>query len=272
MKQTTNFIAVIVSALCSSGAVAAVGDPPTGWSLVSSASTSNIKIYQKSGSDIYAQVVNMSAGARVTLHQSYVQMMQSPYNQNYYKAYKKDLVSDWYANIGKPVSVINGDYFGNVGSYAFLSFPVRANSSLVDSGSDPVNDLQIEFFANYGASIGSFRSSVFTSTQPAAAQGAIGGYSPSKAINPNGLVGRMGMCTLVPASPSSHFLVLYAKKATQATVNNAFTSWKCNSNGRIMMDGSASAQMSFNGTHLQGVDSNGKTGRTVPQVIAIWDK
>lgn len=39
-----------------------------------------------------------------------------------------------------------------------------------------------------------------------------------------------------------------------------------------MMDGSSSAQMSAYGIQMQGEDTFWRTGRTVPQVIAVWNR
>lgn len=265
-------VAIAVMMATSSVAMA-YGEPPTGWSIVSGASTANVKIYKKNGSETYAQVVNMKAGAKVELKQTYVGMTASPYNGNMYRGYQRNHVSTWFANAGNPVSVVNGDYFVDLQktpSVALLSFGVRANGTQVDPGSDPVNDRQIEFFPGSGA-VTMYAHAGAIQSGPAA--NIIGGYSPAKAASPSVYRGRTGLCTIHPTIPSELVLILTHKSATQSIANSDFASWRCTSGSQIMMDGSASAQLSYKQNGVQknvlGVAQNNQTGRTVPQVIVV---
>lgn len=265
LKKTV--AAAVLAATCSPS-FAAPGDPPAGWTFLSGASTSNVKLYKKNNVEVYAQVVDMVAGAKVELKQIYTGMATSPFNGLSYKGYQRNSVATWYANAGPAVSVVNGDYFAETASAstALLSFGVRANGSLVDSGSDPVNNRQIEFFTGQGAYVTTATASRLTSGP---AQNIVGGLSPSSATSAGLTRGRTGLCTLVPSNPSRLFLILSHKSATQATVNSDFATWGCNSGSEIMMDGSASAQLRANGVVMDGVAANNATGRTVPQVIII---
>lgn len=186
MKMT--FVKTLIAgaiAIVSSN-VFAYGEPPsTSWILQSNASTANVKIYKLNGSETYVQVVDMLAGARVSMHQTYMQDIQSPNNQKYYPAYKRDLVSTWYSNLGSPVSVINGDYFNNnQNPNAWLSFPIRANGYIVDKGTDPKNDRQIEFSAGRGAYVTVYDPNRFLVGASSGAQNMIGGFSPSLSDKP----------------------------------------------------------------------------------------
>jgi hypothetical protein len=248
----------------------AYGEPPLGWTLNATYSTSNVKVYQKIGSQTYAQVVDMVGGAKVELKQLYVQQVQST-NGSFYKGYSTKSVANWYSLSGNPVSVVNGDYFGTntvpASSLAMLSFGVRANGSLVDPGSAPLNDKQIEFFTGQGASITGANA---TRLANGPAQSIIGGYSPANAISKTVSLGRTGLCILSPTTPSRLFLIISAQAATQGQIDQDFVGWNCIFGNQIMMDGSASAQLSMkNGFNLTGINGDGQIGRTVPQVIVI---
>ncbi len=266
---------VVAAVLAGIGSVAfAYGEAPVGWNFISSVSTPNVKIYQKGTSKVYAQVVNIGAGAKVQLVQNYIGQVQSTGNLQYYRGYSLSTVVNWYSSQGAPVSVVNGNYFGtntNPSGKAYLSFGMRVNGSLYDSGAETrpelINDLQLEIFTG-GAYIGP-RS--LSRLQNGPAQNIIGGLSPSKAINQGGQVGRTGICTLLPSSPSSLMLILSYERAQQGVVNTDFNAWQCNASGRIMMDGSASSQLRTVNANIKidGVDGNGAPGRAVPQVIVI---
>jgi hypothetical protein len=102
------------------------------------------------------------------------------------------------------------------------------------------------------------------------AQNIIGGYSPANAISKTTSLGRTGLCTLSPTTPSRLVLVISARSATQSQINQDFVSWNCIFGNQIMMDGSASSQLSMkNGFNMIGVNGDGQVGRTVPQVIVI---
>ncbi len=257
---------VVAAVLAGIGSVSfAYGEAPFNWVLNTTYSTSNVKVYQKIGSETYAQVADMGAGAKIEMKQTYVKIM-THYGRNL-KAYKRDLVSTWYANAGNPVSVINGDYFFNSSEYQVttpLSFGVRSNGALVDLGSDQINDKQVEFFPGQGASVTSSNQGRISNGP---ALNIVGGYSPSKAISKGLTIGRTGICTLSPTSPSRLVLFITATAATQSTVDADFSSWKCIFGSQIMMDGSASSQLSMkNNFNLRGA---GGSPRTVPQVIVI---
>ena len=254
---------------------AAPGDPPVGWNFVSAVSTPNVKIYQKGTSKVYAQVVNIGAGAKVELIQNYAGQVQSTGNLQYYRGYTPMTVANWYSSQGAPVSVVNGNYFGtntNPSSRVYFSFGMRVNGASYDSGAEInptlINDLQLELFTGQGAYIGT-RSAFRLQNGPA--QNIIGGLSPAKAINPGGQVGRTGICTLIPSSPSNLMLVMSYERAQQSLVNSDFTAWGCTISGRIMMDGSASSQMRTvnSGVKIDGVNGSNVAGRAVPQVIVI---
>lgn len=273
MKKTV--AAAVTLAVSCGSSYAAPGDPPVGWNLVAAASQSNVKIYQKGSTKVYAQVVNIGAGAKVELVQNYVGQVQSTGDQKYYRGYSTASVQSWYSSQGAPVSVVNGNYFGtntSPSSRVYFSFGMRVNSGLYDNGAETrsthINDLQLELFTGQGAYVGTRNASRL---QNGPAQNIIGGLSPANAINKTGYIGRTGICTLAPSSPSNLMLILSYEKAQQSLVNSDFSAWGCNTNGRIMMDGSASSQLRTvnSGVKIDGVDGNNAAGRSVPQVIVI---
>ncbi|MBX9809240.1 hypothetical protein K2X92_02540 [Candidatus Gracilibacteria bacterium] len=248
---------------------------PSGWSLVQSVSTSNVKIYQKGTSKVYAQVVNIGAGAKVQLIQNYTGQVQSTSNFQYYRGYSSSTVANWYSSQGAPVSVVNGNYFGtntNPSNRVYFSFGMRVNGASYDTGAETrpelINDLQLEIFTGQGGYIGPRSASRL---QNGPAQNIIGGLSPNKAINQAGNIGRTGICTLSPSSPSGLILILSYERAQQSLVNTDFSAWQCNTGGRIMMDGSASSQLRTVNADIKidGIDAKNVSGRSVPQVIVI---
>jgi hypothetical protein len=267
MKKTV--AATVLAVTCGS---AFSGVPSSGWTYLSAPSTSNVKFYQKNGSEVYVQVVDLFLGAKVEMKQLYTGQIRSKYNGNWYPGYKRDSVANWYNGAGNPVSVVNGDYFADTASSstAILSFPVRSNWKLIDAGADAKNDRQIEFIPNLGVQVMSANLWRLSNPTNNIIQNAVGGYSPSKADSYGELRGRTGMCAM-DANPSRYLLIFSHRKATQPQVNSDLTAWNCAVGSEIMMDGSASAQMrsTVSTVKIDGVASGDVIGRTVPQVIVI---
>ena len=258
--------AAILAVTC--GLVFAYGEPPIGWTVISGASTSNVKFYKKNGSEVYAQVVNMGAGAKIELKQTKVGMTGG------FNTYSRSSIETWYAGAGNPVSVVNGDFFNQGIDPTTISFAIRSNGVLVEPGGEPnANKRQIEFYTGQGALV--IAASAWRIANGTTAQNAMGGHAPVDAPSPAAPRGRTTLCTLSPSSPSPLFLILVHGSALQSQVNTDLVSWKCNSGSEIVMDGSASSQMGYkvNGTTVYFKGSHDGTlpgvGRAIPQVIVI---
>lgn len=245
---------------------------PWNWSQNANASTSNIKMYQKIGSNTYVQVVDMVGGAKIALKQVKVGTSGA------FNTYKVDSITNWYAASGNPQFVINGDFFNQNINPTTISFAIRSNGQLVEPGGYPnANKRQIEFFTGQGAVVlpaSAWRMSNTT------AQNALGGHAPSDTPTPNALRGRTSLCTVspgTPSNPSRFFLVFLHLTATKSQVDADMLAWNCSYGSELILDGSASSQMVYReagiprtlkGTHdgnLPGV------GRNIPQIIAIYN-
>lgn len=259
--------AVVLAVTCGSG-YAAPGDPPIDWTAITGASTSNVKFYKKNGSEVYAQVVNMSGGAKVELKQTKFGTIGS------FNSYTRYPIETWYDNANNPTLVVNGDFFNQDISPTTISFAIRANNVLVEPGGDPNrNKRQIEFVTGVGAYVGP--ANTWRLTGGAVAQNAMGGHHPDDTPTPSYDRGRTTLCTLSPSSPSPLFLILVHGSAKKIGVDADLIAWKCNVGSEIVMDGSASSQLVYKNNGVKTIfkgTHNGKlpgVGRTVPQVIVI---
>ena len=122
VSMAKTVVTAVLVATC--GSALAYGEPPVGWNLVPSASQSNVKVYRKGTSEVYAQVVDMVGGAKVDMLQI---RTGTSGGFNYYK---RDSIDNWYFYGGNSsrVSVINGDYFNPSISPTTLSFAVRSGT------------------------------------------------------------------------------------------------------------------------------------------------
>lgn len=261
--------AIAIAATCGT-AFSAIGDPPTNWTAITGASTSNVKFYKKNGSEVYAQVVNMAGGAKVELKQTKVGTMTN--SNGTFNTYGRYAIGTWYAGASNPVSVINGDFFDQFKTPTPISFAIRANGVFVEPGADPNgNKRQIEFMTGIGAYVTT--ANTWRMTGGAVAQNAMGGHHPIDTPTPTYGRGRTTLCTLSPSSPSGMFLILMHVNATKLQVDDDSATWKCNAGSEIVMDGSASSQLMYKESGVlktrSGIADGGGTGRTVPQVIVI---
>jgi hypothetical protein len=248
-----------------SSASFAYGEPPTGWTAIVGASTSNVKFYQKNDT-IYAQVVDMGAGAKVELKQTKVGTMTN--TNGTFNTYGRYAIDTWYAGAGNPVSVINGDFFDQFKTPTPISFAIRANGLFVEPGADPNgNKRQIEFITGTGAIVTT--ANTWRMTGGAIAQNAMGGHAPTNTPTPTYARGRTTLCTLSPSSPSRLFLIIMHLSATKTQVDSDLANWKCNVGSEIVMDGSASSQLVYK---EGGVLKNVMVLQMVVALVALYPK
>lgn len=270
MKATLKKLVLSICLVGTSSVSFAYGEAPAGWTLITGASTSNVKFYKKNNAEVYAQVVNMGTGAKVELRQIQQGTMTNQWGT--FNTYKRDSINNWYNNVGSPVSVVNGDFFDQNLSPTPISFAIRANNTFVEKGGNPNNKRQIEFFTGQGAMViaaDQWR----ISNGPS--QNAMGGHAPEDTPTPNANRGRTSLCTLFPKTPSPLFLILVHLSAMKNQVDGDLANWKCNYGSEIVMDGSASSQLAYKEsgtTKIKYGTADGTlpaSGRAVPQVIVI---
>jgi hypothetical protein len=261
---------VLATALVGISSLSLAQSVPWNWSQNSNASTSNIKMYQKIGSNTYVQVVDMVGGAKIALKQV---KFETKGGFNYYTV---NSITNWYAASGNPQFIVNGDFFNQNINPTTISFAVRSNSQLVEPGGDPNgNKRQIEFFTGQGAAVLPASAWRMANTT---AQNALGGHAPVDTPTPNAERGRTSICTVsagTPSSPSRYFLVFLHVKATKSQVDTDMLAWNCAPGSEIIMDGSASSQMVYREAGiprtLYGVAAGDIIKRNVPQIIAVYN-
>lgn len=239
---------------------------PSGWTLKES--STNIRVYQKGTEQVYAQFVDIKAGAKVRFSQTVVSNAGT-------KTFSRQTLDQWWtAYTGVKNTMINGQFFDNNINPTGLSFGVRVNSVLLTTGADisVVTKKQIEFFDNAGVYVTSFNSSRLNSGSTA--QNIIVGLDPSVDKTGGWSIGRTYVCSKAnpvgPTSPSQWLIIVSAQGNTQAEMLGNITSLGCDSNSIVMFDGSGSTQLKTSTIRMKGYGAPFWTeNREIPQVLIV---
>jgi hypothetical protein len=145
-------MAIVAVALVCSGGVFAADNCVNGNNLLPATSFNKangytlqykedgVCLYKKDGSDIYAQVVDLAAGANITFGLSDYKYNETLGNGKNAKMYDKDSIIDHFSesssNNANLFSVINGQFFDTNRNPTFLSFPVKSNNQVFSNGPD----------------------------------------------------------------------------------------------------------------------------------------
>lgn len=236
-------------------------------------------LYKKDGKNIYAQIVDLSAGAKVGFGISSYQGKDELGNEKIAKMYSKDLISTHFISSSsedqKLTSVINAQFFDINLDPTFLSFPIKSNFSHISDGPDmrdwPADDFRMLRIHKksmgwrgnkYLAGIypywnenqfSSFSGDVIVGLNPSVRKGAK--YTKRTFVAPIGSYSSENFPILV-------FLVSL-DNVTQSYMSNELKNWGALSHNIVMFDGGNSTQIQND----YGLYHN--TGRRIPVVFEI---
>jgi hypothetical protein len=236
-------------------------------------------LYKKDGKNIYAQVIDLSSGAKVTFGISDYQGKEILGNGKNAKMYSKDTISTHFINSSsenqKLTSVINAQFFDTNRDPTFLSFPLKSNFSYISEGPD-MRDWPADNFRmlrihkkpmgwrgnKYLAGVypywnenqfASFSGDVIVGLNPNVRKGST--YTQRTFVAPIGSYSSENFPVLV-------FLVSL-DKVKQSYMSNELTKWGALNHNIIMFDGGGSTQIQND----YGLYHN--TGRRIPVVFEI---
>ena len=240
---------------------------PDGWDTPLSSSTTNVRIYKKTKSSAYMQVVDIKGGARIEFSTPKVIWDKK---RGIPTATKYSLLTHW-TYLSSPVSIVNGQFFDQNKDPTTLSFAVKSGGSILTLGQDKYSydskypPKQMEITSGAAAYVQQW-SEYRIQYESKAPNIIVGLNSDDSTKGPSTAKGRTAFCT----NGKWIFIGTYIAE-TQGNVVKDLQTWGCTKENVVIFDGSGSTQLKVGNKDTPGSLEFKGDGRLIPQVVAVYN-